>query len=83
MSRLTTKRGGGGRRIFWDNKPVGEAFKFTHGRGYGLRLDGVYWRRGAISLRGGGSTIALPLMRDAIAKAEQALNQLDKLRIEP
>lgn len=70
---FTTKRTGSNTRIFWDGQQVGEAFKFTQATGYGLRLHGVYWRKGEPSTCGGSSTSGHKLKRDAIARAKSYL----------
>lgn len=70
---FTTKRTGSQTRIFWRGEHVGEAFKFTQAPGYGLRLKGVYWRKGEPNTRGGGSTSGYKLQRDAIARAKSYL----------
>lgn len=67
------KRKYGESQIFVDGVRVGEAFKYTRGSGFGLRLYGIYWRDGMPNRKGGQSTAAFKRLREAIQAARTHL----------
>ena len=50
---------------------VGEAWKVRVGRGFGVRLHGIYWRRGMPNTQGGTTTTWVPRLKDAVQLAER------------
>lgn len=75
MATITTKRYGTQMRILANGEHVGDAFKFTKSKGYGLRLKSVYWVKGQPNTRGGFTVEGFPRMKDAIKKACEYFNQ--------
>ena len=61
-----------------DGTKVGEIWRYPRRQGYGLQLDGVYWRHdGTSSTRGGRSAKAFRTLREArIAAIDAALDHL-------
>lgn len=74
-SGMTTKRCGFNTKIFWNGTHAGETFKFTAAPGFGLRLNGVYWRRGEATTKGGATVNGYRLQRDALDAARAYLSK--------
>jgi hypothetical protein len=73
---ITTKRKPNGDYwLFKDSVKVGYVFK-CRGRGFGLSLDGIYWRGEAPSRKGGCTSKRFLRLRDARAAAEIVLERI-------
>ena len=74
---LTCKRlATGWTKLFIDGREVGEVFKYTQARGFGLRLRGIYWRGDEPNKRGGATGRSFRTRKEAIAAAEHTLASL-------
>jgi hypothetical protein len=76
---ITTKRTmNGNYKILQDGVQVGEAWKYPNISGFGMNLNGIYWRYGegddAVPSRiSGGTTIGRPRLKDLIVLADVVL----------
>jgi hypothetical protein len=78
MSVTSKRLPNGYHAIFHGDKRVGEVWRYPkphQGRAFGMRLDGYCWLHGEARPhgRGGFSTVAVPLLRDALSLAERTL----------
>lgn len=72
----------GHHRLFVGDKIVGEAWRWPRRHdgsrpvGFGLSLDGVYWRDSGPNRKGGGTTTKASRLKDVVALAEKTLTEL-------
>ena len=73
---ITTKRGRGRNRNYLlmdGDKQVGEVWKMQGKPGFGVKLHGIYWRKGEPNTRGGSTATGVRRLMDAAPLAERTL----------
>ena len=77
---ITTKRGRNRNYLLMDgDKQVGEVWKMQGKPGFGVKLHGIYWRKGEPNTRGGSTATGVRRLMDAAPLAERTLTPNAKL----
>ena len=73
---ITVVRSGKSYTIHNDGVKIVVAYKFTKESGFGVELQGVFWRFGSPNKTGGSTNVDVPRLKDVPAFVEEALRTL-------
>ena len=73
---ITVVRGKSGYSVQQDGVQIGIAYKFRAASGFGVELQGVFWRFGIPNRTGGSTNVDVPRLKDIPAFVEEALRTL-------